>query len=761
MWAGTKGRSIDRRRAGIRRMRAVLMVSALAGSTTLFAPGAFAQAETDQATQAQPAAPDDIVVTAQKRSERIIEVPLSVSVIKPDALLNKGSTALTDFAGSVPGLAVSNGGSPGINGVIIRGLATGYSNSFNAPLVVTYIDDQPTGASAGGFGGARGGAFTLDLMPYDIAEIEVLRGPQGTLYGANAMGGLLKYTLTRPDPTKTELRMGTTLAHVASSGGLDHAFRGALNLPIVDDQLAIRVSGFYQKTAGYIDNIGTGEKDSNKNKTYGGRVSLLYAPTGNFDVEATALVQRIRSDDRTTVNLDGQTGRPLYGRYIQSTNFPQPYSQDAENYALRVHWDFGFAALVSSTSYARMNNEVTSDLSAIPYVPSAPNALIPYIVKAQVKKFTQEARLASSSGGTLDWMVGAFYTRESPYEVNDFRAFSAPGVPLPPPNDILMLGTTPGSRNKYSEWALFTNETLRLSEKFDVSAGVRYSENRSKGCDHGFIGIYGNGGTFACQSRPKESVATWMVNARYHIQRDAMLYARIATGYRPGGGCDTCGNPLLGVPPTYDADRLTNYELGLKGLFFDRRLQLDLTGFYIDWTKIQIPVINAQGFSYPGNGKTAVSRGVELNASYALDNGLRFSGFVAYTDAKLTADAPGVGGLKDDPLPGSAKWAGAINADYRRSVGADTAILAGVGYRYKGAVDNQFRGTGQPFRMGAQNIVDLYVGANFHGTEARLFVKNLSNDRSYTGLGFLTDRSRPWFTPVQPFTVGMQLDQKF
>src|SRR5690606_21577458 len=149
-----------------------------------------------------------IVVTAQKHSETLTEVPPSVSVIQSDALINKGATSLTDFAAYVPGLAVSNNGAPGINGVVIRGLATSYNNSFNAPLVVTYIDDQPTGASAGGFGGARGGTYTLDLMPYDVAEIEVLRGPQGTLYGANAMGGILKYSLKRPDLARTEFQVG-------------------------------------------------------------------------------------------------------------------------------------------------------------------------------------------------------------------------------------------------------------------------------------------------------------------------------------------------------------------------------------------------------------------------------------------------------------------------------------------------------------------------------------------------------------------------
>lgn len=741
----------------------VKLASVLVGSTLLAPCIVVAQDANEQAADAavDRTIIEAIVVTAQKRSEKLTEVPLSVSVIQSDSLANKGATSITDFAAYVPGLAVSNNGAPGINGIVIRGLATSYNNSFNAPLVVTYIDDQPTGASAGGFGGARGGTYTLDLMPYDVAEIEVLRGPQGTLYGANAMGGILKYSLKRPDLAETEFRAGTDVASVQGSDGVDWGVRASLNTPLVQDRLALRVSGYTRDTAGYIDNIGIGEKDSNSSETSGGRASLLFAPTDKLDIEATVLMQRIRADDLSAVNLTGQTDRPFYGSDIRSTKFAEAYKQDSENYSLRINWDLDFATLTSSSSYADMRNTLTLDLSGIPYVPSAPTALIPYTFRTSVKKFTQEARLTSPGGTALDWMVGAFYTGEKPDEYDDFRAYADYGVPLPAPNDILLLGTTPGSRNKYKEWALFTNATYRFTDKFDIGAGIRYGENKSSGCDPGFIGIYGNGGTFACQSRPYDGVTTWMANVRYHFQPDAMIYARVATGYRPGGGCDTCGNPLLGVPPTFDPDRLTNYELGLKGAFFERRFQFDIAAFHIDWKDIQLRVTNANGFSYPGNGETAVSQGIELSAAYVLDSGLRLGGNLAYTDAKLTADAPGVGGRDGDELPASADWAGAVTADYTRDLSTGLTLLTGVGYHYKAGVDSQFRGTGAPFPMGSQNITDLYAGLDFGDTQARLYVKNALDDRAYTGLTFLTDRSRPLFTPVQPRTIGLQLDHKF
>ncbi|WP_293455680.1 TonB-dependent receptor [Phenylobacterium sp.] len=736
---------------GGRGRRAVWLASALAGALAVLPGVAAAQSEALQ----------EVVVTAQKRSEKVTEVPLSVSVVQGEALANKGATSLTDFAAYVPGLSVSNNGAPGINGIVIRGLATSYNNSFNAPLVVTYIDDVPTGASAGGFGGARGGTYSLDLMPYDVGEIEVLRGPQGTLYGAAAMGGILKYTLKRPSLTDTEFRVGGDLAKVKASGGGDWGLRASANVPILQDKLALRASLYRKETAGYIDNIGIGKKDANASKTYGGRVSLLFAPTDKLDIEATALIQSIRTDDNTAVNLFASNNEPVYGRYTRSTNYAEAYKQDAQTFMLKVNWDLDFATLTSSTGYAEASNTLTLDLSGIAYVPSVPTAHIPYTFRTDLEKFTQEVRLTSPSGGKVDWMVGAFYTTEDPSEFDDFRAYTAAGAPLAPPNDILLLGVTPGSQNKYTEWALFANGTYKLTERLDFSAGIRYGENRSKGCDPGFIGIYGNGGLYQCQQRPWDGVTTWMVNARYRFMPDSMIYARVATGYRPGGGCDTCGNPLLGVPATYKPDRLTNYELGVKGLLLDRRLQFDVAAFYIAWDDIQLRVTNANGFSYPGNGETAVSKGIEASAAYALDNGLRIGGYVTYTDAKLTADATGVGGRDGDRLPFSSKWAAALTADYSRELSGAITLLAGAGYHYKDGVVSQFRGTGQPFPIASQSVVDAYAGLDFGRTQARLYVKNLFNERAYTGLTFLTDRTRPLFIPIQPVTVGLSIDHTF
>lgn len=735
------------------RVKLVLLCSVIALSAL-----AYPRAVKAQTTDASGV--ETVTVTAEKRSEKLGDVPMSIGVLSPEALKNTNATSLTDFASLVPGLSIASGGTPGVGGIVIRGLATGANNSFNAPLVATYVDDLPIGGSAGGYGGSRGGFFTLDLMPYDIDQIEVLKGPQGTLYGADAMGGIVKYTMKKPDLENMEVQAGADSAIADHAGSPDGGVRAAVNVPIISDTLAVRVSGYYKDVAGWIDNLGTRKDDSNSSKTYGGRLSVLWQPIDSLSIELSAMMQGIHSDDVSAVMVDGVTGKPLYGDATHSTHFAEPFSQQASQYAMRVNWDAGFGTFTNSASYSYLRNTATDDLSTVPYVPAYPTALIKYTLTDHLKKYTEEARFASPEDQSLQWMAGFFYTREEPGEFNNFRAYSDVSTQLPPPNNILLLGINPGSANIYQEWAFFGNATYKVTDNFDVSGGLRYSRDGSHGCGYGDIGLYGHGGVYACQNRPYEGVTTWMANAGYHFDDGALLYARVATGYRPGGGCSTCGNTALQIPGTYEPDKLTDYEVGFRGDYLDRRLHLDLSAFYIDWKKIQLQVTNKLGLNYAGNGGTAVSKGFEATTSYVFDFGLTLGANAAYTDAYLTEDAPGVFGKKGDPLPESALWAVALTADYVQQIEGNTAWTLGADYHHKSKVYNMFRSSATPLPMGAQDIVDAYTGLDFGNSTLRLYVKNLFNNRSYDGLVYSGTYTNPLLVPVQPRTIGVSYDYK-
>ena len=739
----------------------VALASLLAASTALCPIQALAQSSAPAAAPTStPPTIQEVVVTAQKRSEKLRDVPIAIGVVTGQSLEARGATSLLDVAGMVPGLTVENGGSPGQNGIIIRGLATGYNNSFNAPLVATYIDDSPVGGSAGGFAGARGGMFSLDLMPYDIEQVEILRGPQGTLYGADAMGGLVKYSLNLPSLTRTEFLAGGGVSYTDNSSSPSYDLRVSGNQPIIPGELAIRASAYYSDTAGYIDNIGTGVKDSNHAETTGGRASILWRPMPTLKVEATALVQNIHSYDDTAVSVNPTTGKPEYGRYTVYAKAPEPFIQQGSDFALRINWDLGFGVLTSASSYSYQRNNLTLDISGFSYEPPYPNAINPYQFVASVKKYTEETRLASPSDQRIQWMVGVFYTREEPNEFEHWYAYSSPGVLLPAPYDILLLGQNPGSANVFTETAGFANTTIKLTKKLDVSGGVRYSSNDSAGCDHGDVGLYGSGGVYSCTSRPTQDVTTWMANARYHLNAASMVYVRAATGYRPGGGCTTCGNSALDIPGIYQPDHLIDYEGGLKGEYLEHKLTVDLSAYYIDWTDIQLQVVNSLGLNYAGNGGKAVSKGVEATTSYRFGNGLAIGLNLARNNAHLTQNAPGVGGKDGDPLPGAPKWIASTTADYTHPLRDGWTLIAGGAFRYRSMVYNNFRSSAAPVPMGPQDILDAYIGVEIDRYTVRLYGKNLNNDRSYTGLLFASDKI-PRLVPVQPLTIGLSLDYKY
>jgi outer membrane receptor protein involved in Fe transport len=312
----------------------------------------------------------------------------------------------------------------------------------------------------------------------------------------------------------------------------------------------------------------------------------------------------------------------------------------------------------------------------------------------------------------------------------------------------------------FKERALFGDLVYKINDRLDVGGGTRYAQNTETDCTPMSTGF---GSTpVPCSSRPYSGVTTWMANTRFHIDPRSMLYLRWATGYRPGGcnnGCVT--SSALEIPGTFSPDKVANYEVGYKAQLFDQRMQIDVALFYIDWRDIQAQVINSIGLGYTGNGSTASSRGVEWTSGFRITDHLSVQATLDYTDSHLTADAPGIGGKNGDQLPESPRWSGSVTAEFRQPVGSNAQYVLGGGYRYRDTVVNQFEGTGEPLPIGPQNLVDLYTGLNINQMSARLYARNLLNNRSYMGLLYLTQPQLPMFVPVQPRTVGISLDYHF
>lgn len=701
----------------------------------------------------------EVLVTAQKRSEKLMDVPAALSSISGDRLESLQVNTLSDLAGYVPGLSTTTGGSPGYRTIVIRGLADSYNDSTTAPLVATYIDDLPVGASSNS---ARANIMGADLVPYDVERIEVLKGPQGTLYGADSMAGLVKYVLRKPNLQEFEARFGSDLEDVRASSGAGWNARGAISFPIAPGVLAARFSAVHQDTPGYIDNIGTGIRKANKSTENGGRAALRWQATDDLSIEANALAQNIDADDSTAVTIDATTLRPVYGTNKQSTFLPQPFKQRARNYTLNADWNLGFGTLTSAAGWSEIKSELGEDFSALlgQYTPDHPDALAVYQIRPHVSKFVEETRLSSSTGTRIEWMAGALYTRESTGEDASFPTFTPDKVPLPIEDNLLIESVT----GVYKEWAVFGNATYKLTDRFDVSGGARYAQNKETDCRPLSTGVFGSG-ELPCTSRPFLGVTTWMANARFHFNRDTMLYARVATGYRPGGGCPTCGNPNLGIPGEFFPDKTTNYESGFKGELLNRRLVLDLSVFHIAWRNIQLQQQTADNLVYTGNGGTASSSGFEFATTFLPTAYLHFTATAAYTDAHLTEDAPAVGGFNGDQLPISPRWTASLTTDYVHPISDRVSLLSGGGYRYRDAVLSQFAHTdvalGGSAPVRPQSIVDLYSGFVTKRLTTRIYARNVFNNRAYSGVFYISDPQRPLYVPIQPRTLGVSMDYQF
>ena len=707
----------------------------------------------------------EVVVTAQKRSEKLMDVPMSVSAIAGESLEALHIDSLGELAGYVPGMAIYSNGTPGLEQIVIRGVNSSAQNFMSGPTVGTYIDDLPVGSSTGG---ARGGEIGADLNPYDLDRIEVLKGPQGTLYGADTLGGLVRYILRRPDLDRVETRIGAEFEDVDGSRRPGWAVRGALNVPLVTDRLAMRVSGFSNDNAGYIDNVRLGIKDANRSKQYGGLASLLWQPTESFLVRSTILSQDLTADDLTQVSVDLSTLRPLYGRLKEGAFFLEPFSHRVRNYSVSADWNLGVATLTSSAGWSRISNAVVYDLhdfgvycapgAAGPGWTGCPDyphgdALAAYHPVDHVSKFVEETRLTSPENRRIQWILGAYYTKEDADEEESIPTFTPSYVPLPPADNLKMV--TYGG--PYKELAGFADLTYKFTDWFDAGGGGRYSAHTLDVCTSQNAGLFG-GALPPCTDLPSTRVVNWMASLRFHLDQNTMMYARVATGVRPGFAQLTFAYTPQ-APANVKPDRTTNYEMGVKGEFFDRRLQFDAAVFYIKWTDIQLSEIAPSGFGYGDNAGKAISKGFEATTTYRSPRGLRVSATLAYTDAHLTEDAPNTGGKNGDQLPVSPRWTGSATADYVRPVGARVSLLFGGGYRYRDKLVLQFplQSLGS-VPLDQMNIVDVYSGMALRGWTMRLYAVNVLNDRSYTGvLAFRYGL----VTPVQPRTIGFRVDRKF
>ncbi|HEX4479353.1 MAG TPA: TonB-dependent receptor [Rudaea sp.] len=711
-----------------------------------------------QAQQA-PATPDSqsstletIIVTAEKRSEDIQNVPISIGVVDEAQLENLHATQLSDIAPYIPGFTVINGGSPGQAMLGIRGISPLSAGS----TVATYIDETPLGTSSN-YG--AGSTDVLDLLPYDFQSVEVLRGPQGTLYGASALGGVLRYVSKPPDLDTPSWRAGADVFSESNGSDLGYGERLGFSAPIVPGQLAISASIARQNSPGYTDNVRTGEKDEDDFWQQAAHATLFWKANDDFSVRFSAIQSRVDSSSASATALDPVSLKPVYGDLKDDNYVPEPYRKDIDYYNATVNWNLGWADFVSSTNYedATAHSQLDATLVygvAFPLFGLPAPGISAVTYDLQLYKTTQEFRLVSKPDDHIEWLLGAFYTNEDSKQNQAASALTLDYVPIAGLDPLAVVGLP----STYKEYAGFGDFTYKFTPMFDITAGARWAHNKQTFSEITSGALEGLGNTSGNSS---EDVFTYSLSPRVHINSDSMLYARVASGYQPGGP----NLALPGVPTSVEASTLTNYEVGLKTLLDEHRLSLDVSVFDIEWDKIQVSANNGV-VAYLANGGTARSRGVEFSSMYMPVPGFRLGFNGAYTDAVLTEDVPSIGGLDGDRLPSIPKWAASATADYSFPLRGGWEGRVGGGIRYVGDSTSALAHSPTALPQDSYTAIDLNGDVSDDHWTFRIFIKNLTDKRVYTNLSALTNAGTGEIdgvkgVPLQPRTVGVGFDVKF
>ena len=677
-----------------------------------------------------------IVVTANRRSETLQKVPMAVSALTYHDIQRQHLQDFSDYAASVPGLgAISLG--PGMTELSIRGIASG-SQQPSASVGV-YVDETPFGSSSVF---AIGSALTPDLDPADVERIEVLRGPQGTLYGAGALGGVIRFITIPPDTENYSgrLQLGGTSV---DGGGNGFDVHGMVNLPLVKDKLAIRANVYDETDPGFVDDAGRGKTDVNESKVKGGRVSLLWTPTDKTSVRVTALAQNLAAAGSATVALDPDTLQPVYGDLQQrnATLGGDVFDGHYRLYNVTFNTDFGWAKLMSSSSYSTLDAVTNTDATSLLYLGPQANGR-PYGTLEQATipqtKATQEFRLSSSKSQTVEWLGGVFWTRETGNNAQNIYASDYySGTPQPSPFGIPIGGDLQPST--YEAYAAYGSITWHVTDRFDVEAGLRYSHDKQHYTEIGYGLLFGGvPPTVLLDKRSSDSSTTFSLTPTFHINDNNMLYARVASGFLPGGpNIVPVGVP--NVPATFSPTKLTDYEVGLKSTSPDDRVMVDLSAYYIDWTKIPLTTFE-NNFTFLTSGGQAKSKGLEATVSWIPAQGLKLSANASYNDATLTKDAPyPSNGKRGDPLPYAPRFTLGLSGDYDFALGGGWHGYVGASYQYVDERSTDFAfsypvaGVLPPLpsspTVPAYNTINLRAGVNRGQWSIDAYVKNLTNQR--------------------------------
>ncbi len=760
---------------------------------------------------------DEIVVTASKRVSTVQDTPISISVTTGDDLLARGVASLASLAQGTPGVSLKSEG-PSQTEIEMRGMTSSGGNSATVGL---YLDDIPLTGPAS----AQNGHVVIDPDLYDLNRIEILRGPQGTLFGSGSMGGTVRLITNQPNLTQFQSTAQSVLSGT-DGGGFNHKDNLMVNLPLINDTLAIRVVGTEDYTSGWIDRIvadpfplvggdpvgtvrgnvedapiKTQYPGSNAYQTYAARVTLLWKPMDNLSVTPSFF-----HTSSTQNGISAYDSDPGTLAHYQPFDIAEPLTDSLTAYSLNVNFSFPAFDLTSSTArWTRDSTQVeeaseafNNPLEAIAYnynygLPnpgyygSAGTGPEHGIEDDPSHQLSEELRLVSTGHGRASWVGGLYYS--------DFYSLWGFNGTTPNYSAYMDLGTlapatTPHWFDAYSpttlkQFAAFGDATYALTDelKVDVGARVNHYDYHFSSCLSGW-GSANGAATPSCSGAIALSSTNFnpKFNLSYAFSPDLMAYATIASGFRPGGG--NAAYPTTGAawgaafqqqnyttgkwPATYEPDRVLSYELGEKSRMLNERLTVNASIYYEDWRHVQLE-------AYPNdwalniNGNYVSIYGADIDVLADLGAGFSFEVAAGYLNEWLNGGPHWVI-TPVHKMPDVAPESGTVALNYFAPLGnsyAFTARLEGsyTGPRYSIFFSNPYEFTGTYRQMPGYGLMNVRTGLKFHDTwSATLFVNNVTNKHAQLESMFTENEPQPDFTRIitnQPLTGGLDLTYRF
>jgi outer membrane receptor protein involved in Fe transport len=710
------------------RNSALSLMVGVAGAALLMPAAALAADAATPADTSKVTVVDDIVVTATKRSEPVREISGSVSAFDENRLETLGAETLGDYLTRTPGV-VFNQSVPGNSPAIIRGVATTTGIAQAQGTTGYFINDVPLTDPfySGGI---------PDIDTFDVGNVAVLRGPQGTLFGSSSMGGAINYQARKPDLNQVDARVRGTVSDTRHG---DESYSGQvmLNLPVVKDVFAVRGVFTRRRDGGYVDNVGTGATNSNRTDVTGGRLMATFTPAAGTEINFLFLDQIEQTDDQ------GAT-QPTAGPYAKDTRIAEPFKYRTTIYNLRLDQDLGFATLTATATHHAKRFSSQQDYSGLvpPFAPAA------FIEPGTSTGDTFEARIASPAGQRFEYLFGVFHDSTNESVTDQLLAPAATSA----------LGTADlidaNVAIRGHESAAFGEATYHFTDTLKATVGGRLFRTDLTTITQQSGPL--SGGSSLTAGTSKETGFSPKASITWQPDQAVLVYGLVSKGFRFGGP-NIAVDPTFPIPKQFDSDSLINYELGARTDWFDHRLQLDGTLFFVDWNNIQVSQRSPGGFIYTGNAGKAFNSGFEGNATFHATPALTFQGGVTYLDAELRRDF-GAGATfvpRGTRLPGASRWQVSDSVVYSWADLPAQPSLA-FSHRYISSAPGEL--TPAPRMQGGYNLFDLRLSATFGKVGVTGFIENIGDARGISEA--VTGVNGPVEYLVRPRTIGVTFDYR-